>query len=39
MIVARDWKDYKILDMANGQKLESWGGIILLSVLAHKIFV
>ena len=24
-----DWKDYKILDMAGGQKLEKWGDIIL----------
>ena len=29
MIVARDWKDYKIIDMANGEKLEKWGDIIL----------
>ena len=29
MIVAKDWKEYKILDMANGQKLEQWGNIIL----------
>ena len=29
MIVAKDWKEYKILDMANGQKLEEWGNIIL----------
>ena len=29
MKLANNWKDYKILDMANGQKLESWGGIIL----------
>ena len=29
MIVANDWKDYKIIDMANGQKLEKWGNIIL----------
>lgn len=29
MKLADNWKDYKILDMANGQKLESWGGIIL----------
>ena len=31
MILANDWKDYKILDMANGQKLEKWGNIILSS--------
>lgn len=29
MIVADNWKDYKIIDMANGQKLEKWGNIIL----------
>ena len=29
MNVANNWKDYEILDMANGQKLEKWGNIIL----------
>lgn len=29
MKVAKDWKDYKIIDMADGQKLEKWGNIIL----------
>ena len=29
MIVANEWKDYKIIDMANGQKLEKWGKITL----------
>ena len=29
MIVAKNWTEYKILDMANGQKLEEWGNIIL----------
>ena len=29
MIVANDWKDYEIVDMANGEKLERWGNIIL----------
>jgi len=29
MIIANDWKDYKIIDMADGQKLERWGNIIL----------
>ena len=29
MNVANNWKDYKIIDMANGQKLEKWGNIIL----------
>ena len=27
--VAKDWKDYEILDMANGEKLERWGNYIL----------
>ena len=29
MNIASDWKDYKILDMADGQKLEKWGDVIL----------
>ncbi len=29
MDVARDWKDYEILDMANGEKLEKWKDVIL----------
>ena len=29
MLVASNWNDYKILDMANGQKLERWGNVIL----------
>ena len=29
VILAKDWKDYKILDMKNGMKLESWNNIIL----------
>ena len=29
MNIAKDWEDYKIIDMANGQKLEKWGNIIL----------
>ena len=29
MKLANEWKEYKILDMANGQKLEKWGDIIL----------
>ena len=29
MKLANDWKDYKILDMADGQKLEKWGDVIL----------
>ncbi len=29
MKLAVNWKDYKILDMADGMKLESWSGIIL----------
>ena len=29
MNIANNWNDYKILDMADGQKLERWGEIIL----------
>ena len=29
MILANEWKDYKLIDMANGQKLERWGEILL----------
>ena len=29
MNIANDWNDYKIIDMANGQKLEKWGNILL----------
>lgn len=29
MRVAKDWKDYEILDMADGRKLERWGKYIL----------
>ncbi len=29
MIVAKDWKDYEIIDMANGEKLERWNNIKL----------
>jgi len=28
--IASDWKDYEILDMADGEKLERWGDIILI---------
>jgi len=27
--IAKNWKDYEILDMADGQKLERWGNVIL----------
>ena len=30
MDVAKDWKDYEILDMANGEKLERWENITLI---------
>ena len=30
MNIARDWKDYEILDMADGEKLERWGAVILI---------
>ncbi|MFR2535260.1 MAG: class I SAM-dependent methyltransferase [Clostridia bacterium] len=29
MQVAKDWKDYEILDMADGEKLEKWKDILL----------
>ena len=29
MKIANNWKDYEIIDMANGEKLEKWGNIIL----------
>lgn len=30
MEIAREWKDYEILDMSNGEKLERWNDIILI---------
>ena len=30
MDVANNWKDYELLDMANGEKLEKWGDYILI---------
>ena len=30
MEVANNWKDYKIIDMCNGEKLERWGNITLI---------
>ena len=30
MEIARNWKDYEILDMANGEKLERWGNVVLI---------
>ena len=30
MILANNWKDYEILDMADGMKLERWKNIILI---------
>ena len=30
MNIARNWKDYEIIDMANGEKLERWGNIKLI---------
>ena len=29
MDIAKNWQDYEILDMANGEKLERWGDIVL----------
>ena len=30
MKLANNWKDYEILDMANGEKLERWGDVVLI---------
>ncbi|MBR3511844.1 MAG: class I SAM-dependent methyltransferase [Clostridia bacterium] len=30
MEISNDWKDYEILDMADGEKLERWGDIVLI---------
>lgn len=30
MIISDNWKDYEILDMADGEKLERWGDIVLI---------
>ncbi len=30
MEISKEWKDYEILDMANGEKLERWGHITLI---------
>jgi len=30
MNLAKEWKDYEILDMANGEKLERWGNVYLI---------
>lgn len=30
MLIARDWKDYEIIDASCGEKLERWGNIYLL---------
>ncbi len=30
MEIAKDWKDYKIIDMANGEKLEKWADVSLI---------
>lgn len=29
MYLAKDWKDYEVLDCGNGEKLERWGDVIL----------
>ena len=29
MRLTNDWKDYILLDAGNGEKLESWNGVIL----------
>lgn len=30
MIISNEWSDYEILDMADGEKLERWGKIVLI---------
>ena len=30
MDIANKWTDYEIIDMANGEKLEKWGKIVLI---------
>ena len=30
MEIARNWKDYEILDMSDGEKLERWGNVVLI---------
>ena len=30
MEIASNWKDYEILDMSDGEKLEKWNNIILI---------
>ena len=29
MRLSNEWKDYKIIDAGNGEKLEDWNGIVL----------
>lgn len=29
MRLSHDWKDYKLIDAGNGEKLESWNGVVL----------
>ena len=29
LILADKWKDYELIDMGNGEKLERWGDIVL----------
>ena len=30
MLIAKDWKDYELIDTSNGEKLERWGSYYLL---------
>lgn len=30
MFLASDWKDYKLLDVSNGERLEQWGNYVLI---------
>ena len=29
LLLADKWKDYELIDMGNGEKLERWGDIVL----------
>ena len=36
MNITTDWKDYEIIDMANGEKLERWGKYILIRLFPEQ---
>ena len=29
LLLADKWKDYELIDMGNGEKLERWGDVVL----------